>query len=687
MPHILRHTLGVILAVAVLLAAAPHAYAQDTAVLPAEYNPASALGPDTDPNAAAIEDALADWGEESAEGTFTATDPNQLAAVAMPELDDSTRASGILVDEHGELPAFHVGDPAFGSSYLFLPAVGRGSAGLPDTTAESTSGALVAGTADEFSAGSGGAGLAGGAGEQGATGDFNGDGYADLAIAAPQESLTAGSTELGLAGAVTVLYGSPGGLSAAGSQVWTQNSAGVPDTAEPNDVFGCALAAGDFDGDSHADLAIGVCGESFSSTGAPSHLVTEGGAVQVLYGSPAGLTAARSQFWTQDSAGVRDVAEEEDHFGSALAAGDFDGDGRADLAVGVPFEDIAGRIDTGMVQVLYGAAPGLAALPDTQRTQIWHQSVAGIPDLAEIGDGFGGTLATGDFDADGNADLAVSAPYEDLGADANQVVDAGVVHVIRGSAGGLTAAGAQRFSEDTVGIRGFAEARDFFGWSLVAGDFDGTGAADLAIGIPMEDFSLESTSLTNAGAVAVVYSSGPAGLTAPSSRIVTQSVAGMLGEGMADSAETGDTFGHALGAAQVAGSPAAALVVGIPSEDLGAIPNAGAVHVVYGPLPPGQDAVGGANTLWTQDSAGVLDAAETADGFGLTVAGDDFDGSGATDLVFGVPREDLGGIRDAGAVNVLANPLGALSHGYWAEDVGGIPGLAEPGDLFGQLGQ
>ena len=64
------------------------------------------------------------------------------------------------------------------------------------------------------------------------------------------------------------------------------------------------------------------------------------------------------------------------------------------------------------------------------------------------------------------------------------------------------------------------------------------------------------------------------------------------------------------------------------------------------------------NELWTQDSAGVLDAAEAGDLFGLTVATGDFDGSGRDDVVAGVPFEDLGGIDDMGAVNVLYGPIG-----------------------------
>jgi hypothetical protein len=71
-------------------------------------------------------------------------------------------------------------------------------------------------------------------GAQLAAGDFNNNGFADLAAAAPEE--TVGT--LPAAGAVSVLYGSGGGLTTTGGQLFTQNSAGVPGTAERGDRFG-----------------------------------------------------------------------------------------------------------------------------------------------------------------------------------------------------------------------------------------------------------------------------------------------------------------------------------------------------------------------------------------------------------------------------------------------------------------
>jgi hypothetical protein len=91
-------------------------------------------------------------------------------------------------------------------------------------------------------------------------------------------------------------------------------------------MFGYAAAAGDFNGDGYRDLAVGVLEHR------------GGGAVNVIYGSRDGLKPAGSEQWTQDSPGIPGVSDPGDTFGHALAAGDFDADGYADLAVGNPRE-------------------------------------------------------------------------------------------------------------------------------------------------------------------------------------------------------------------------------------------------------------------------------------------------------------------------------------------------------------
>jgi hypothetical protein len=137
---------------------------------------------------------------------------------------------------------------------------------------------------------------------------------------------------------------------------------------------------------------------------------------------------------------------------------DFNDDGFADLAVGVPLEDTAANTNDGGVNVIYGSAYGLSVTGD----QFWNQDTPGIEGLAELGDFFGHSLAVGDFDGDGFADLAVGVPYEDTGG---RIGDGGV-NVIYGSAGGLSATGNQFWNQDTPGIEDQAEPGDEFGESL-----------------------------------------------------------------------------------------------------------------------------------------------------------------------------------------------------------------------------
>jgi hypothetical protein len=242
---------------------------------------------------------------------------------------------------------------------------------------------------------------------------------------------------------------------------------------------------------------------------------------------------------------------------------------------------------------------------------------------------------------------------------------------MRGSAAGLTAAGSQLFSEDTVGIVGASEANDYYGWALAAGDFDGNSVQDLDIGVPYEDFG----AVSNAGTVNVIAGFAIGGLDPAFNQLWSQGSAGNV-----DVAETGDTFGYSLAAGNIDGNLSTDLVVGVPNEDIAAVSNAGAIHIIYGPLG------GFGNELWSQDSASVLDIAEAGDLFGLSLAAGDFDGNGRHDVVAGIPFEDVGGVDDMGAMNVLYGPVGNRQH-FWSQDSAGIFGLGETSDWFGLVNQ
>ena len=492
-------------------------------------------------------------------------------------------------------------------------------------------------------------------------GDFDGDGYADLAIGAPWEDL--GFQED--AGVVTVLYGSADGLSATDSQRWNQNRRGIRDEAELGDRFGWDLAAGDFDGDGFSDLAVGVPGENLRYDPACNDATfpcEDVGAVAVLYGSNTGLTA-RDQFWTQASPGVADTLGEFEYFGGSLAAANFGNGRRADLAIGVSSEDVG----AGAVHVLYGASHGLS----TKGSQFWNQNRPGIVGRAESLDHFGGSLAAADFGKSAHADLAVGVFNEDLPGAGG----AGAVAVLYGSSSGLSAAGNQLWHQDSPGIDDEPEFQDFFGEVLSAANFGKTPYGDLAIGVPDEDLGASMS----AGVVHVLYGTA-AGLSASGAQLWTED-----SDGVEDTVELYDHFGDALAAANFGNGSYADLAIGVPVESVGdpAVMSAGAVDVLYGSA-DGLAATGA--QFWYQGAAGLPDAPEQSDFFGSGLEGADFDGSGQAVLAVGITVEDLGAIMDAGAVDVIYGTPSGLSgtdSEQWDQDAPGVPDKAEEGDEFG----
>jgi hypothetical protein len=192
--------------------------------------------------------------------------------------------------------------------------------------------------------------------------DFDADGVNDLAVGVPLEDIT-GTDD----GGVNVIYGSSAGLTASGDQFWSQDSPGIAESAQSGDSFGRSLAAADLNGDGFTDLAVGVPLEDVTGS------MTNDGGVNVIYGSPTGLTASGDQFFSQDTAGVVGEAEPGEQFGNALAAADFGGSSPADLAVGTIADSFAAP-GHGSVNVIYGSSRGLTTSGD----QLWTQDTAGI---------------------------------------------------------------------------------------------------------------------------------------------------------------------------------------------------------------------------------------------------------------------------------------------------------------------
>lgn len=443
-----------------------------------------------------------------------------------------------------------------------------------------------------------------------AVADFNGDGASDLAVSSPNYDFFGTNT-----GVVFLFYGNPGGAVTPFDDCQyveeTDTIGGASDGREDNDRFGATLAAGNFGGSGHADLAVGIPDEDVGAQG-------DAGAVATVYGSANGLTfeflsgsdgqprntTTPPQFFNQTNS-LEGVSETGDSFGDALDAGNLGRTSHADLAVGVPGEDIAETNGAGAVNVIYGSGDGLSSLHD----QIWTQDSDGVKDTAEEGEGFGSALAIGNFGKSGAGDLAIGAFLED----GSRAFVVGAVNVLYGSSSGLTANGSQIWSQDSSGVPDAGEVLDFWGFSLAAGNVGKSGEADLIVGAPLE--TPGSTDFDDfcpgpigcAGQITVLYGSN-GGLRGQGAKIFNQDSAGVP-----NAAEAGDEFGFSVASGNYGEGSPSDVVVGSPFEDIGATNSAGGINVLFGSR---TGLTGAGAQFFSQDSSGVEDTAEAGDSFG-----------------------------------------------------------------------
>jgi len=345
-----------------------------------------------------------------------------------------------------------------------------------------------------------------------------------------------------------------------------------------------------------------------------------------------------------------------------------------------------------------------------------------------------------DVNGDGYDDAVVGNPY----ATVNGKKEAGSITVLFGDADCRIGEG-KRLVLNQGSVPGSAvEAGDHFGWSVSIGNLNGTGAADILVGSPGEDWeghvdagiahviSFESdgtvtavvidqallTGVVEAGdqfgsstaviGVAGDFTAGAIG--APGEDTGTRKDVGevdsvlylfgdlyggdKLREGLSTVPgvpTTGDRFGASLLFTNLyapsSSGPAhleSALVVGAPGETVNGHPNAGAVFYLnaYDYSFPYEATV----QEYTQDTPGVPGVAEAGDQFGYSLAADGISLSASTShhVAVGAPGEDIGSAIDAGSVTVFAdNPTGWKAIAGLTQNSPGVFGAAETGDRFG----
>ncbi|PWI16558.1 hypothetical protein DI272_22130 [Streptomyces sp. Act143] len=337
--------------------------------------------------------------------------------------------------------------------------------------------------------------------------DLDRDGYADLVVGAPDE--TVGSAEL--RGSVTVVWGGPTGLKGGAS---ISPPAGYGE-GRTYCRFGLSLDTGDMNGDGAPEVSAGSNCEAatytgpFTRTGQAAAKVADGflpGARGVVMGDVDGDGLAE-QFWLPgpsdddlrgsvyayrghtgpnampDAVRPTELPYADGHAGQI---GDINGDGYGDLVTGISYDDsMSGGPDGwarpgGEIQVLYGSAQGITA---DQKPKVYHQDTAGVPGAAENGDQFGQSLSLGDVNGDKYADVVVGSPGEAVGSRKL----AGTAVLLRGSATGLTTAQAAGYTQDTAGVPGAVETGDQFGAAVHLADLNKDGKAETVVGAPTEN--------------------------------------------------------------------------------------------------------------------------------------------------------------------------------------------------------
>jgi hypothetical protein len=415
-------------------------------------------------------------------------------------------------------------------------------------------------------------------------GDVNGDSYDDVIVGA--QLYDSGETDEGKA---FVYYGSPTGPSAVAN--WSAEG------NQSNAHYGeSAKTAGDVNGDGYADVIVGA---TLYSNGD-----FEEGRAYVYYGSANGLNASPN--WTGES--NQFMA----HYGRDVSpAGDLNGDGYADVAVGA-FEYDNGESEEGRVYVYFGSATGLNAVAGW--TAEGNQSDAK----------FGHSSAGVDINGDGYSDLLVGAYRYDNGQ-ANE----GRAFIYLGASDGLSTVTNWSAESNQNNAEYGVEAG-------TAGDVNGDGYADLIVGAHKYD-----NGQTDEGAAFVFYGS-PSGLSGAANWFV-------------DSNQAGAWFGHSVTTAgDVNGDGYSDVIIGSPRYTNGQAEE-GRAFVYYG------SASGLSMTpAWFAES----NQATASLGGAVSTAGD-VNGDGYADVLVGANSYDNGQIDEGTAYVYHGSPSGLSATPNW----------------------
>ena len=434
-------------------------------------------------------------------------------------------------------------------------------------------------------------------------GDLNGDGINDLIIGAHKADPTALNSG--------ALYLVPGPLSETWGSLETHAELRL-DGAEESDWAGESHTLADIDDDGWLDLIVGAP-QADMSTG------SNAGAAYVHYGpiTGSGMLA--------DGDAVIAGESSNDRLGKGMAAGDLDGDGVIDLAIGAEDNDNYATT-AGAVYLYLGGGGRLSGdLSVTDADTRFYATQANME--------FGQTISfPGDVNGDGRDDLLIGAPRSDDGEESAGGVYLFLGHESDYSLGNAvlhTVAQAEYLGEDP---------RDYAGTALDSlGDVDGDGRAEFAIGAFKTD-----SDVTTDGDVGSAYLmldpdlSGTVSLAAEAD----VSIHGVVDDQILGSSLAGNFDLDSDGELDLA--------IGSPSERRG-YANQGVTYLLYGPLTalPAELSLAG-----SEDAAFIGEAA--SDRAGTVLVTGDMNNDGMDDLgISATGMSPVSGLWDTGATYVL----------------------------------